>query len=67
MKSDGAVATRSLIQQTMARTIDRVAVVTDCKVLVIVPKIADFIAHTELKMFESDEKASAPGWLRAGK
>jgi hypothetical protein len=48
------------------RQIDRVAAVTDSKILTIAPKIAAHFAHPELKVFGSGEKARALVWLQAG-
>jgi hypothetical protein len=48
------------------RKIDRVAAVTDSKVLSIAPKIAEHFAHPEFKVFGSDEKARALAWLQTG-
>jgi hypothetical protein len=46
------------------RKIDRVAAVTDSKILAIAPKIAEHFAHPEFKVFGSGERASALGWLQ---
>ena len=46
------------------RKIDRVAAVTDSKILMIAPKIAEHFAHPEFKVFRSGEKASALAWLQ---
>jgi hypothetical protein len=48
------------------RKIDRVAAVTDSKILSIAPKIAEHFAHPEFKVFGSDEKARALAWLQTG-
>lgn len=48
------------------RKIDRVAAVTDSKVLAIAPKIAEHFAHPEFKVFGSGEKAQALAWLQTG-
>jgi hypothetical protein len=46
------------------RKIDRVAAVTDSKILTIAPKIAEHFAHPEFKVFKAGERASALAWLR---
>ena len=45
------------------RKIDRVAAVTDSKILTIAPKIAEHFAHPEFKVFKSGERARALTWL----
>ena len=47
------------------RNIDRVAVVTDSKVLSLAPKIAEHFAHPEFRVFGSAEKDAALAWLRS--
>lgn len=49
------------------RKIDRVAAVTDSKILTIAPKIAEHFAHPEFKVFRSGERASALAWLQGGR
>jgi len=46
------------------RKIDRVAAVTDSKILTIAPKIAEHFAHPEFKVFRSGERANALAWLQ---
>ena len=46
------------------RKIDRVAIVTDSKILTIAPKIAEHFAHPEFKVFRSGERAAAFAWLQ---
>ena len=46
------------------RKIDRVAAITDSRILAIGPKIAEHFAHPEFKVFRSGEKASALAWLQ---
>ena len=41
------------------RKVDRIAVLTDSKILKIAPKIAEHFAHPELKVFGSGERVSA--------
>jgi hypothetical protein len=48
------------------RKIERVAAVTDSKVMSIAPRIAEHFAHPEFKVFGSGEKARALGWLQTG-
>ena len=45
------------------RKIDRVAVVTDSRILSLAPKIAEHLAHPEFKVFRRGERASALAWL----
>jgi SpoIIAA-like len=45
------------------RKIDRVAAVTDSRILSIAPKIAEHFAHPEFRVFQSGERASALAWL----
>lgn len=46
------------------RKIDRVAAVTDSKILTIAPKIAEHFAHPEFGVFKSGERARALTWLQ---
>jgi hypothetical protein len=46
------------------RQIDRVAAVTDSKILAIAPKIAAHFAHPEFKVFSNGDRASALDWLQ---
>src|SRR5688572_14919646 len=46
------------------RKIDRVAAVTDSKILTIAPKIAEHFAHPAFRVFGSGEKARALAWLQ---
>lgn len=48
------------------RHIERVAVVTDSRVLAIGPAIAEHFAHPEFKVFKSGQRASALAWLQQG-
>lgn len=48
------------------REINRVAVVTDSKILTIAPSIAEHFAHPEFRGFETAERAKALAWLREG-
>ncbi len=48
------------------KKIDRVAAVTDSKILSIAPKIAEHFAHPEFKVFGSGEKTRALVWLQTG-
>jgi len=44
--------------------IDRVAVVTDSKILAIAPMIAEHFAHPEFKVFDGKQRADALAWLQ---
>ena len=46
------------------RKIDRVAAVTDNRFLKIVPRIAEHLAHPEIRVFAGAERAQALAWLR---
>jgi len=46
------------------RKIDRVAAVTDSKILSIAPKIAEHFAHPEFKVFAAGQRAEALAWLQ---
>ena len=48
------------------RKINRVAAVTDSKVLSIAPKIAEHFAHPEFKVFGTNERGRALVWLQTG-
>jgi hypothetical protein len=46
------------------RKIDRVAVVTDHKLLTIAPRIVEHFVHPEFKVFRSGERTGALAWLQ---
>src|SRR4051794_4903333 len=46
------------------RNIDRVAVVTDDKIVAMGPSFAEHFAHPEFKVFSSAERANALAWLQ---
>jgi len=43
--------------------IDRVATVTDSKILTIMPRIVDRFVSAEIRHFDHDEKETAMAWL----
>lgn len=47
------------------RSIRRVAAVTDSGFLKVMPKIAEHLAHAEIEVFDSAERARALAWLEA--
>ena len=63
-KSFGALVEHMKFVRDHHRKIDRVAAVTDSKILTIAPKIAEHFAHPEFKVFRSGERASALAWLQ---
>ena len=46
------------------RKIDRIAIVTDDRILTTAPKIAEHFVHPEIKLYKKGEKASALAWLK---
>jgi SpoIIAA-like len=48
------------------RKVDRIAVLTDSKMLRIVPKLAAKFAYPEFKVFGSGERVNALAWLETG-
>jgi hypothetical protein len=62
-ESFGALVEHMKFVRDHHRKIDRVAAVTDSKILSIAPKIAEHFAHPEFKVFRSGGRASALGWL----
>ena len=46
------------------RKIERVAVVTDSKILALAPRIAEHFAHPQFKVFRGAERTSALLWLQ---
>ena len=65
-ESFGALVEHMKFVRDHHRKIDRVAAVTDSKILTIAPKIAEHFAHPEFKVFRSGERASALAWLQDG-
>ena len=63
-ESFGALVEHMKFVRDHHRKIDRVAAVTDSKILTIAPKIAEHFAHPEFKVFRSWERASALAWLQ---
>jgi len=63
-ESFGALVEHLKFVRDHHRKIDRVAAVTDSKILTIAPKIAQHFAHPEFKVFRSGERASALAWLQ---
>ena len=63
-ESFGALVEHLKFVRNHHRKIDRVAAVTDSKILTIAPKIAQHFAHPEFKVFRSGERASALAWLQ---
>jgi hypothetical protein len=64
--SFGALIEHMKFVKAHHQKIERVAAVTDSKVLSIAPKIAEHFAHPEFKVFASGEKARALEWLQTG-
>ena len=62
--SFGALAEHMRFVRDHHRKIERVAAVTDSKLLALAPKIAEHFAHPEFKVFSSGERANALAWLQ---
>ncbi len=60
----GALVEHMKFVRNHHRNIDRIAAVTDSKILTIAPKIAEHFAHPQFKVFKSGERASALAWLQ---
>jgi hypothetical protein len=63
-ESFGALVEHLKFARDHHRKIDRVAAVTDSKILTIAPKIAQHFAHPEFKIFRSGERGNALAWLQ---
>ena len=63
-ESFGALVEHMKFVRDHHHKIDRVAIITDSKILALAPKVAEHFAHTEFKIFKSGEKASALAWLQ---
>ena len=48
------------------RKIDRVAVVSDSKILAVAPRLAEHFAHPQFRAFGGAERAAALRWLQGG-
>jgi hypothetical protein len=64
--SFGALAEHMRFVRDHHRNIERVALVTDSRVLAIGPRIAEHFAHPEFKVFKGGQRAGALAWLQSG-
>lgn len=63
-ESFGALVEHMKFVRDHHRKVDRVAVVTDNKIVAIGPSIAEHFAHPEFKTFSSAERTNALAWLQ---
>jgi stage II sporulation SpoAA-like protein len=62
----GALAEHMRFVRDHHRKIERVAVVTDSRVLALGPKIAEHFAHPAFRVFKSWQQGDALAWLQNG-
>ena len=65
-KSFGALVSHMKFVADHHRQIERIAVVTNSACLKIVPRIAGYLVHPEIKHFNFAEKDRALAWLETG-
>ena len=63
-ESFGAFVEHMRVVRDHHRNIDRVAVVTDDKIVAMAPSFAEHFAHPEFKVFSGAERADALAWLQ---
>ncbi|MBD9373061.1 STAS/SEC14 domain-containing protein [Rhizobium sp. ARZ01] len=66
-KSFGAVAAHLKFVSNHHRQIERIAVVTSSKLLRIVPGLARYFVHPEIRPFDFQQQALALAWLETGR
>lgn len=66
-KSFGAVAAHLKFVSNHHRQIERIAVVASSKLVRIVPALASYFVHPEIRAFDFQQQALALSWLETGR